>query len=248
MHKVFQVTGTATDATLPAGDLTVTATDGAPEVPETIPTGVQAVSYGNSGSKPAEVAVARILVDEPIAQVKKDVDAWFGSGYSGPSPVDFLGGLSSIPANTDNAGTATINFTPGVYAFIGRGKTPPVIREVGGGGYPSPVASASPAGTASCAPASADLNLVAKAVVFDESCLAAPADQTITLMFDNQDAGTTHNVAIYPTGDGAKAVFTGDLEVGPTMTTYTVKGLPAGTYRFQCDVHPATMSGTLTVS
>jgi plastocyanin len=247
MHKVFHVTGTSTGGTLPTGDLAVTDADGSLQVPDTIPTGMQTISYANSGSKPAEITVARILVDEPIDQVKKDVDAWFGSGYAGPAPAEFLGGLSRIPANTDNVGTTTVNFTPGVYAFVGRGKTPPVIREVGGGGYPSPSASASTDSTASCAPASAEMSLTAENVAFDISCLAAPADQTLTIMFNNQDDGTTHNLAIYGEGDGSKALFTGELVVGPKTTTYSVDGLPAGTYRFQCDVHPTTMLGTLIV-
>jgi plastocyanin len=41
-------------------------------------------------------------------------------------------------------------------------------------------------------------------------------------------------------------VFTGDLVTGVADTTYQVPALDAGTYRFQCDVHP-TMNGTFIV-
>ena len=43
-----------------------------------------------------------------------------------------------------------------------------------------------------------------------------------------------------------KSVFKGDLVTGVTTTTYTVPALPAGTYPFNCTVHP-NMTGTLTV-
>ena len=43
-----------------------------------------------------------------------------------------------------------------------------------------------------------------------------------TIAFDNQDASVPHNVAIYPEGDGAKAVFTGDIITGVADMTYQV--------------------------
>ncbi len=243
MHHVFDVSGTP-QGTLPTPDFTVTSTDsGVTGVPDTIATGVQTIGYGNSGSKGSAVNVARILEDKPIAQVKKDVGAWFGSNYQGPAPLQFLGGLSGMAPGATNVGTTTVDLTPGVYAFFRNGDAPPEIRTVGGGGYPSP----SPIATdTSCTPNGTSLSVTAKGSTFTTACLAAPANQDFTIMFDNQDINM-HNIAIYPNGDGAKAVFTGDIEQGPKMATYDVKSLPAGTYRFQCDVHPTTMGGTLIV-
>jgi plastocyanin len=41
-------------------------------------------------------------------------------------------------------------------------------------------------------------------------------------------------------------LFRGDLVTGATTATYDIPALPAGTYYFQCDVHP-TMNGTVVV-
>ena len=48
--------------------------------------------------------------------------------------------------------------------------------------------------------------------------------------------------------DGSKVVDTQVLQE-PGETTYVISALPAGTYTFQCSVHPSVpnMNGTLTV-
>ena len=50
-------------------------------------------------------------------------------------------------------------------------------------------------------------------------------------------------VAVFA-ADGTK-VFTGETFNGPASRTYELPSLTAGSYRFQCDVHPD-MKGTLT--
>jgi plastocyanin len=247
MHKVFEVTGDPSSGAqqLPASDLTLTATDGLPTVPDSIPVGTATVGYVNSGSKRGSVSIARVLVDKPIDQVQKLVNAWFGSGYAGPPPVEFLGGIGGIPTSAEAAGTSTVNFVPGVYAFVGQGNQA-VIRDVGGGGFP-PVASPTVSGVAACGAATATQQITAQNFAFDQACLAVPADAPFTVMFDNQDADAPHNMAILQGPGSPKALFTGELVVGPKMTTYNVDAIPAGTYIFRCDVHPATMTGTLVV-
>ena len=90
--------------------------------------------------------------------------------------------------------------------------------------------------------------IAAMGLAFDASALSFPADTGVTLTLDNQDAGVPHNVAIYagPT-DLATPLFRGDLVTGPMVIDYTIPALTAGTYYFQCDVHP-TMNGTVTVA
>lgn len=80
-------------------------------------------------------------------------------------------------------------------------------------------------------------------------------------LFDNRQAGTPHNVALFTLADediapedlaadsGAENLFTGDVVSGPTEVTYEPDpGLEAGKYFFQCSVHPTTMVGILTVT
>jgi hypothetical protein len=82
---------------------------------------------------------------------------------------------------------------------------------------------------------------------FDKTALAAPASKSFTIIFDNEDAGVPHNVAIYTDSSATTPKFVGDTFDGKAAQTYHVPALAPGTYFFRCDVHPAQMNGTLTV-
>lgn len=77
---------------------------------------------------------------------------------------------------------------------------------------------------------------------FLSASLSAPAGTRFTLRFDNREA-VPHNVSIR---EGSRSLFTGATFAGPAARNYAVPALAAGTYQFVCDVHPTTMTGTLT--
>jgi plastocyanin len=81
---------------------------------------------------------------------------------------------------------------------------------------------------------------------FDKEELEAPAG-TITIVFDNRDGGVIHNIHFFR-GDSARGESVGetDLEPGPVEQTLTMT-LEPGDYFYQCDVHPTTMKGSLSV-
>jgi plastocyanin len=91
------------------------------------------------------------------------------------------------------------------------------------------------------------IQITAKNVAFDTSSLTAPASTAFTIGFDNEDGGTAHNVAIYTDRSAGTVLFRGDLVTGPKAVVYHVPALQAGSYFFRCDVHPTSMTGTLTV-
>jgi 4-amino-4-deoxy-L-arabinose transferase-like glycosyltransferase len=88
--------------------------------------------------------------------------------------------------------------------------------------------------------------IIAKGIAFNVSELRLPAENATPLPFDNQDAGIPHNVSIY-TEQGAESLFSGEIITGPAKVDYPVPPLEAGSYYFQCDVHP-NMNGTVTVA
>lgn len=161
------------------------------------------------------------------------------------------------PVTTFAITPAPPNYTPPPVSTFAGGAAPAATAPSAGTPAAQPTAATSPAGTpAATAPAAGTpaaggaattLKLVAQNILFDKSKLTAPAG-TITIDFDNKDGGIPHNLKVFKGTDasgpvvGATAVAT-----GPVQQTLTLKLAP-GTYYYHCDVHPATMTGILTVT
>ena len=81
---------------------------------------------------------------------------------------------------------------------------------------------------------------------FDVTELTAPADTAFTICFDNQDSTVPHNVNVLDS-QGGTSLAAGSIIAGPAKENLEVPAQAPGAYFFQCDVHPTTMTGTLTV-
>jgi cytochrome c oxidase subunit II len=118
----------------------------------------------------------------------------------------------------------------------------------------SPGASAGPPGASgSPAPGGSSANgptieLTAANLAFTQTNLTAPANSPFIIKFTNNDAGIPHNIIIHGGPNQTDPiVFDGEIITGPNSQPYPIPALKAGTYAFQCKVHPTTMTGTLTV-
>ncbi|MEX1046312.1 MAG: cupredoxin domain-containing protein [Actinomycetota bacterium] len=88
--------------------------------------------------------------------------------------------------------------------------------------------------------------IAAKDLQFDPREVSVPSGEPLAIAFDNQDAGTQHNIKIFEgENEEAPVLFTGELITGPAKVTYNVEPLEDGSYLFICDVHPTTMTGTM---
>jgi cytochrome c oxidase subunit 2 len=105
-------------------------------------------------------------------------------------------------------------------------------------------ANATPAPAPSGGAAGPAIPITAENIKFDQATLTAPATG-FTIQFNNKDAGTPHDFDILD-GTGAK-VFDSKEFPGPAEHDLAVPALPAGTYKFECSIHPTLMFGTLTV-
>jgi hypothetical protein len=115
----------------------------------------------------------------------------------------------------------------------------------------TPAAPSPPGGAQGCAPSDVDITAPPGAAGsgFQQTEVSAPA-KPFQICFNNEDS-TQHNVAIFKSESeatgGGKALFAGEIVQGPTRVEYKVGALQGGSYFFRCDVHPTTMTGTLTV-
>jgi mono/diheme cytochrome c family protein/plastocyanin len=118
------------------------------------------------------------------------------------------------------------------------------LQALGGGG-----------GASGAPPASIDPNAPVVTVAaptgaastgFDPDTLEAAADTPFTLEFDDQDATAPHNIVLKDPNGANVAIGDTTPFTGPAKKSYTVPALAAGEYSFVCEVHPNTMTGTLT--
>jgi plastocyanin len=84
---------------------------------------------------------------------------------------------------------------------------------------------------------------------FDPKELEAAANTPFTVTFDNQDTTTSPHNWVLKDSTGAKVAIEGDTSFfsGPAKRDYKIPALAAGAYSYLCEVHPAAMTGTLTV-
>ncbi len=98
---------------------------------------------------------------------------------------------------------------------------------------------------------SVTLNISARGLRFDTKVITVPAGSRVTINFDNQDVSMPHNIAIYQIlpGGQTRPVFVGDTITGPAKITYRFTApTAAGSYFFECDVHPDVMNGIFTIT
>jgi plastocyanin len=91
------------------------------------------------------------------------------------------------------------------------------------------------------------VQLGARDVTFEHDTITLKADVEVEIQFDNNDRDIQHNITIIGQ-DPTKPIFRGQLVTGVATATYKFHAPPAGEYKFQCDVHPTQMKGTVKVA
>ena len=92
------------------------------------------------------------------------------------------------------------------------------------------------------------LELVAEGVAWDTSNLQVPAGQKASITIDNQDS-VPHDFAVYESrqaaADTGDALFASPEVAGGSSLDFSFGPLKKGSYFFQCNIHPTTMTGTV---
>ncbi len=92
--------------------------------------------------------------------------------------------------------------------------------------------------------AQTEIILVAQNITFDQDILTVPVGEEVTVTYEHLDSGVSHNLHVIVSSERN---FSTVITSGPVTQTLTFTINEAGTYTFQCDVHPDVMNGTLTV-
>jgi plastocyanin len=105
----------------------------------------------------------------------------------------------------------------------------------------------SPTGSVECRePVNGVLTVTADSLAFDTGCLALPAGEAVTIRLVNAEDVEPHQVAIYTDSSRTTQLFSGDIVDGGESIDYQIEALEAGTYYFDCTIHPA-MNGSVVV-
>lgn len=93
---------------------------------------------------------------------------------------------------------------------------------------------------------SSGVTLTAAGVAFDKDQVTFTAGEPTTLHLVNDDS-VPHNFSIYEDETAAKDLFKGAEVAAGSETDYSIPALDKGEYYFHCDLHPSSMTGTVTV-
>ncbi|MBN1368825.1 MAG: cupredoxin domain-containing protein [Dehalococcoidaceae bacterium] len=92
------------------------------------------------------------------------------------------------------------------------------------------------------------VDLTASNIAFNLQTITVTAGASVTINFDNRDAGVEHNFALYEDSSAQQSIFIGQIINGPATITYTFDApTEPGSYFFRCDPHPVQMTGTFIV-
>jgi plastocyanin len=94
--------------------------------------------------------------------------------------------------------------------------------------------------------AAGGITLTAANFQFETDQLSWAADEETTVTFTNDDSAE-HNFSIYTDDTATEDLFLGQNVPGGSSTDYVVDPLEAGEYFFRCDLHPTSMTGTVTI-
>ena len=91
------------------------------------------------------------------------------------------------------------------------------------------------------------VQLRAEGTTFSTDTITLKADEEVEVRLDNNDRDVQHNISILGQ-DPSRPLFRGQLVTGVATVTYKFHAPAAGEYKFQCDVHPGQMKGTVKVA
>ena len=95
------------------------------------------------------------------------------------------------------------------------------------------------------------IEVTAQNISFTPDVIAAPAAVSFTIVLDNQDDRTPHNIAIFSSEsqamDGDDPLFATEIEAGPISQVLSVTPLSAADYFVWCQIHTSQMTATLSV-
>lgn len=127
----------------------------------------------------------------------------------------------------------------------------PAINQTSCGQTARPAAPQGPIGLDDTYTGNTTIQVTAVGVAFNVKTITAPANTSIRVRLDNQDAGVDHNIAFYQSSTATTAPLVagsiGQTFPGPAVDDTVFTTPAAGSYFFRCDVHPSTMTGTFTV-
>jgi mono/diheme cytochrome c family protein/plastocyanin len=188
----------------------------------------------------AELGTPKI---DPLTGEERTFTGWRDPNYK-PDP-----GATPYPAcwtkEFETASAAPSGGASGAPSAGASGAPSSGAPSAGASGAPSAGASAEGSAAPSGGAAGGTVvSIVAQGIAFTTAAVSAPAGAAFTLEFDNEDAGTPHDVQIKD-ASGAE-VFKTDIFPGVEKRSFPVPALAAGSYPFACTVH-SNMTGTLTV-